>query len=165
MNQPNPPRSVGRVLDLLADVIKHSPINRAPNGVEVIRDGDGAALHIALTFADGDQWFVTAGPLEAPTTVPTAGVVHGILGGTGPTVSELAPGVTYISHGTEDQDPPHVQAARQVWPEAEAFERIMGGWTFRCGGGYASVTSAGRVAEHPQGSRIRAAHFMVADRT
>lgn len=50
--------------------------------------------------------------------------------------------------------------AREVWPEAEGFERARGGWTFRVGAGYASVADSGRVAEHPQGTRGYAVRFM-----
>jgi len=53
-------------------------------------------------------------------------------------------------------------AARQVWPEAEGFEAIPGGWTFRVGAGYASVTNTGQVATDPQGTRRHAERFMPA---
>lgn len=51
-------------------------------------------------------------------------------------------------------------AARLLWPEAEAFEPARGGWTFRVGAGYASVTHDGWVSEHPQGTRKDAERFM-----
>lgn len=50
--------------------------------------------------------------------------------------------------------------ARGMWPEAEGFQRAAGGWTFRIGGGYASVSSRGRVATQPQGTRRQAERFM-----
>lgn len=53
-----------------------------------------------------------------------------------------------------------MEQARGLWPEAEGFERVPGGWTFRVGGGYASVTDAGRVATDPQGTRGHAKRFM-----
>ncbi|WP_327668127.1 MULTISPECIES: hypothetical protein [unclassified Streptomyces] len=46
-----------------------------------------------------------------------------------------------------------VERAQEVWPEAEAFEMVSGGWTFRVGGGYAWNTDAGRVASAPEGTR------------
>ncbi len=53
-------------------------------------------------------------------------------------------------------------SAREVWPEAEGFERVPGGWTFRVGAGYASITDDGRVATSPQGLRSHAQKFMTA---
>ncbi|MET8103005.1 hypothetical protein ABZV29_42420 [Streptomyces sp. NPDC005236] len=52
------------------------------------------------------------------------------------------------------------EQAREVWPEAEGFERVPGGWTFRVGAGYASVTDSGRVATYPQGTRGHTQRFM-----
>lgn len=46
-----------------------------------------------------------------------------------------------------------IEKAREVWPEAEGFELTFGGWTFRVGAGYASVTTLGTVATDPQGTR------------
>ncbi|MFZ3562792.1 hypothetical protein [Streptomyces sp. BH055] len=46
-----------------------------------------------------------------------------------------------------------IERAREVWPEAEGFEPVPGGWTFRVGGGYAWITNAGRVAPDPEGTR------------
>ena len=50
--------------------------------------------------------------------------------------------------------------AREVWPEAEAFLPCTRGWTFRVGGGYASVTRQGVVATEPQGTRYDAVTYM-----
>lgn len=50
------------------------------------------------------------------------------------------------------------ESARKVWPEAEGFVRVPGGWTFRVGAGYAWITDAGHVSENPQGTR-RHAHI------
>ncbi|WP_129286706.1 hypothetical protein [Streptomyces sp. GZWMJZ-114] len=54
-----------------------------------------------------------------------------------------------------------VRAAREDWPEAEGFEKVQGGWTFRIGGGYCSVTDAGTVAPYPQGTRSDAHRWMM----
>lgn len=53
-----------------------------------------------------------------------------------------------------------IEKAREVWPEAEGFELTFGGWTFRVGAGYASVTTLGTVARDPQGTRAHALRFM-----
>lgn len=53
-----------------------------------------------------------------------------------------------------------IEKAREVWPEAEGFELTFGGWTFRVGAGYASVTTLGTVATDPQGTRRHALRFM-----
>lgn len=57
-----------------------------------------------------------------------------------------------------------IEAARAVWPEAEGFERVPGGWTFRVGAGYASVSDSGLVATDPQGTRGHARRFMAPGR-
>ncbi|MFE4723115.1 hypothetical protein ACFRLW_43450 [Streptomyces sp. NPDC056728] len=49
-----------------------------------------------------------------------------------------------------------IERAREVWPEAEGFEPVHGGWTFRVGGGYAWITDAGRVAADLEGLRSHA---------
>lgn len=53
-----------------------------------------------------------------------------------------------------------IERARAVWPEAEGFLPTTRGWTFRVGGGYASVTAAGVVAREPQGTRFDAVSYM-----
>ena len=53
-----------------------------------------------------------------------------------------------------------IEKARETWPEAEGFERVPGGWTFRVGGGYAWITLAGRVATDPEGIRSHARRRM-----
>lgn len=53
-----------------------------------------------------------------------------------------------------------MQEAREVWPEAEGFERVPGGWTFRVGAGYSSITDEGVAATYPQGTRREAQRFM-----
>jgi hypothetical protein len=55
--------------------------------------------------------------------------------------------------------------AREVWPEAEGFLPCTRGWTFRVGGGYASITTSGVVAREPQGTRFDAVTFMPAPAT
>ncbi|MFE0389526.1 hypothetical protein ACFW1F_36510 [Streptomyces bungoensis] len=52
------------------------------------------------------------------------------------------------------------EKAREVWPEAEGFQQAPGGWTFRVGAGYASITRTGQVATDPQGTRSDAQRFM-----
>jgi hypothetical protein len=52
------------------------------------------------------------------------------------------------------------ECARKIWPEAEGFERIPGGWTFRVGAGYSAITDSGRVGIDPQGARRDAQRFM-----
>ncbi|MET7844383.1 hypothetical protein ABZT45_38565 [Streptomyces sp. NPDC005356] len=49
-----------------------------------------------------------------------------------------------------------IESARGAWPEAEGFEPVRGGWTFRVGGGYAWITDSGRVAADPEGLRSHA---------
>ncbi|MGW5336233.1 hypothetical protein [Streptomyces bauhiniae] len=56
-----------------------------------------------------------------------------------------------------------IETARQTWPEAEGFEPVRGGWTFRVGGGYAWITAAGRVASDPEGLRSHAQRRMPAN--
>ncbi|WP_331731269.1 hypothetical protein [Kitasatospora sp. NBC_01300] len=58
-----------------------------------------------------------------------------------------------------------IASARQVWPEAEGFERAPGGWTFRVGGGYAWITDAGQVATDPEGLRSHAGRRIAANGT
>jgi hypothetical protein len=53
-----------------------------------------------------------------------------------------------------------MQEAREVWPEAEGFERVPGGWTFRVGAGYSSITDSGVAATDPQGTRKDAQRWM-----
>lgn len=53
-----------------------------------------------------------------------------------------------------------IERARAVWPEAEGFLPATYGWTFRVGGGYASITSTGVVAREPQGTRFDAVPYM-----
>lgn len=54
-----------------------------------------------------------------------------------------------------------MERAQHIWAEAEGFLPVLsGGWTFRVGGGYASITETGRVAMEPQGTRSDAERFM-----
>lgn len=46
-----------------------------------------------------------------------------------------------------------IDRAREVWPEAEGFERAPGGWTFRIGAGWTWLTDGGHVSPDPEGSR------------
>lgn len=80
----NPPRTAARVLDFVAGALAISPdiLRSAGHAVDVVRDANGRAVAIVVTFSDGDRWELLA-------TSP-----HG-----GPAVQELADGVTYISHG------------------------------------------------------------------
>lgn len=53
-----------------------------------------------------------------------------------------------------------IAKAREVWPEAEGFERAPEGWTFRVGAGYAWILDSGRVAQYPEGMRSLARRWM-----
>lgn len=84
---------------------------------------------------------------------------------------KLKPNSAHYEGCSADEDPDgetmcvcHSIAAAEVWPEAEGFERAPGGWTFRVGAGYASVTNSGEVATDPQGTRAHAIRFMPAAR-
>lgn len=51
------------------------------------------------------------------------------------------------------QESAAIEQARQVWPEAEGFEREPGGFTFRVGAGYSWMTDTGHVSGEPEGVR------------
>lgn len=53
-----------------------------------------------------------------------------------------------------------MQEAREVWPEAEGFQKVPGGWTFRVGAGYSAITDDGVALTYPQGTRADAERFM-----
>lgn len=124
-------RAPSRVVELLADMLAHTTIRTTVREVETVRGPRGMALCLIVRFEDGDAWTLAAGPHHDA-----------------PDVEQLA-----------DEDTP-MEAARKVWPEAEGFERVPGGWTFRCGGGYAWVADSGQVAGESQGSRRDAQRWM-----
>jgi hypothetical protein len=56
-------RNLGRVLDLLADVLQQDgPTTRAIQGVEVVRTDRGMAAALILILTDGDRWTIAAAP-------------------------------------------------------------------------------------------------------
>lgn len=104
-------------------------------------------------------------PTEANATAAPAGRPVVLEGGTGPGVLAdqtrerpdlIPPDLKVVT----DPEAEVIKRAREVWPEAEGFERIPGGWIFRVGAGYASITESGRVATDPQGTRSHARRWM-----
>lgn len=128
---------------------------------------------VVITARDGSRYGLEVCPIPEPHMFPS-GTLQSMT--TVPTEPEQPQDPSTVTAPTEEppvhQEPPYVGPdselsqtyarlnAREVWPEAEGFERVPGGWTFRVGAGYASVADSGHVTRDPQGTRSDAKRFM-----